>query len=284
MGSSHTRGRWRLRPGARPGGRPGQVHGRAGLRGACGDPSPRGPCSGLAAATSSCSPPPVCHYRRRLQGIYWGQGLLTGTRSPQLALKKEKWPRIPLLGSPFKATGTLSQGTNCPRRYGGGGGREIISHGLMGAVRYPRTPHCSSAPHLLPHRCPTALDSSQMHLQDHSYIPKSLMKNPKFTHCTRTYSILSTQISRRNADKHMHMHITHNNTATWAHTSPTAMGTPCENTDRGHGTDTALHGTHSSLAHTQTHGWAPTAVTRTDRHTASTTGMLNTLTKVQVDT
>lgn len=78
------------------------------------------------------------------------------------------------------------------------------------------------------------------------------MKNPKFTHYTRTYSILITQITCRNADKHMHMHITHNNTAIWAHTSPTVTGTSCENTDGGHGTDTALHITQSSTTHTDT--------------------------------
>lgn len=39
------------------------------------------------APAPSAGSPPACHYRRRLQGIYWGQGLLTGTRPPKLAIE-----------------------------------------------------------------------------------------------------------------------------------------------------------------------------------------------------
>ena len=47
--------------------------------------------------------------------------------------RKEKWPRIPLLGSPFKATGSLSQETALEGMLEVEGMEK--THGLMGAVK-----------------------------------------------------------------------------------------------------------------------------------------------------
>lgn len=56
--------------------------------------------------------------------------------------RREKWPRIPLLGSPFKATGLLSQGLR-PGGQAEGGGMKI-PHWLIGAEKCPRPPHPSA--------------------------------------------------------------------------------------------------------------------------------------------
>lgn len=52
-------------------------------------------CGHGGAAAASSRSLPVCQYRRWLQGVYWGQGLRTGTRPPKLALKRKNGPESP---------------------------------------------------------------------------------------------------------------------------------------------------------------------------------------------
>lgn len=88
----------------------------------------------------------------------------------------------------------------------------------MGTETYPATPLHFSLRNLLSHYFHTALYCSQTHLQSQLDIPKSLIKNPKSTYYMWTYGFPITHITCRNADTH----ITHNNTATWAHTTSTS--------------------------------------------------------------
>lgn len=213
VGISQVQGWERLRPSARvPAGARAKFTGAR----ACAGPAETHPRGGPAGA------PGVCLCRRRLQGVYWGQGLLTGTRPPKLALKRGKWPRIPLLGSPFKATGTLSQGT--------------ALEGMLGVEEWRRPlmvpPHTSllfSPPSPLPPmpHCPGQLTDAFTGPQSYSQITRNEESEIHTLHTGTQHPHYSNH--RRNADQHMHIHSTYNSTAP-GRTHHPSDGTAWENT------------------------------------------------------
>lgn len=114
--------------------------------------------------------PPACHYRRRLQGIYWGEGLLTGSRPPKVAIKRKNGPESHCWGALLKRQGAFHRALALEgMRWGGREeGTEKTPHWLMGPEKCPPTPLHLSSPHFLSHRFSTSLDGSQIHLQSHN--------------------------------------------------------------------------------------------------------------------
>lgn len=66
-------------------------------------------------------------------GCFLGPRFANRNTPSKTGHRKEKWPRIPLLGSPFKATGSLSQETALEGMLEVEGMEK--THGLMGAVK-----------------------------------------------------------------------------------------------------------------------------------------------------
>lgn len=93
----------------------------------------RGPGAAAAPPVGALAPfadsPPACHYRRRLlQGIYWGQGLLTGTRLPKLTIEGKNGPESHCWGALLKRQDPFH--------------RDFALEGLLGLrVRGMNTPH-----------------------------------------------------------------------------------------------------------------------------------------------
>lgn len=151
---------------------------------ACAGPAETDPGGGLARASlrpraRGCSGA-ACRSPGALSGLPAGlslpaeaAGYLLGRRfanritPSKSGHKKEKWPGIPLLGSPFKAfhRALALEGM----RWGGREeGTEKTPHWLMGSEKCPPTPLHLSSPHFLSHRFSTSLDGSQIHLQSHN--------------------------------------------------------------------------------------------------------------------